>query len=582
MLLKKFQIHNRLGVFLIGGLFILITGVMIAVYFNVKQEILEFSKDEAKNLQSSSKANIKHLQDLLSETDKRFKEFQVKASDELLDSTRRPFQKAFNTGDKRAVKVWLKRQGKIEGVKEVSFINEKGVVKFASDDSFLERKIPQEVLDELLTTNENYRNWTDEGLETYVPQTIMDQCLYCHIHFKDWKGRVGETAGYFYLRTSTDAFESMKNENEIFMAKLLEESKNNLNNLEIENRERLEKINRFNLEFFAVSVVVILVLLSIFSYFLVRGILAKPINNMLSSLIRSFSELSGVSQKVLVSDQSLSSSASQQAASLEEASASLNGIATMTKQNAGNAAKADRIMNEVNGVVVEANKSMDKLTQSMVEIAMASDETSKIVKTIDEIAFQTNLLALNAAVEAARAGEAGAGFAVVADEVRNLALRSANAARETSDLIAKTVKKVNDGSEIVTLTGDAFSNAAERSLDVGGLVTEIANASDEQAQEIEQITDVVSEMDKVVQHVARNADESASASKELSQQTDIMRTTVGELEELVQGTRRRLKSIENNMLPEYEGENGIDKNDLTVQEGNGNNSQGLILKEDEF
>ncbi|MCU0583737.1 MAG: methyl-accepting chemotaxis protein, partial [Syntrophales bacterium] len=140
---------------------------------------------------------------------------------------------------------------------------------------------------------------------------------------------------------------------------------------------------------------------------------------------------------------------------------------------------------------------MTELTQSMEDISKASDETSKIIKTIDEIAFQTNLLALNAAVEAARAGEAGAGFAVVANEVRNLAMRAAEAAKNTSVLIEGTVKKVREGSELVERTGGAFAEVSRSAAKVADLVAEIAAASSEQAQGIDQINKAVAEMDKV-------------------------------------------------------------------------------------
>jgi methyl-accepting chemotaxis protein len=171
----------------------------------------------------------------------------------------------------------------------------------------------------------------------------------------------------------------------------------------------------------------------------------------------------------------------------------------------------------------------------MEEISKASEETSKIIKTIDEIAFQTNLLALNAAVEAARAGEAGAGFAVVADEVRNLAMRAADAAKNTAELIEGTVKKVKDGSELVTSTNDAFTEVAQSSSKVGELVGEIAAASSEQAQGIEQVNKAMGEMDKVVQGAAANAEESASASEELNAQAEQMKGIVHNLARIVGG-----------------------------------------------
>jgi len=171
----------------------------------------------------------------------------------------------------------------------------------------------------------------------------------------------------------------------------------------------------------------------------------------------------------------------------------------------------------------------------MDEISKASDETSKIIKTIDEIAFQTNLLALNAAVEAARAGEAGAGFAVVADEVRNLAMRAADAAKNTAELIEGTVKKVGDGTNLVNTTNEAFGKVAVSASKVGELVAEIASASNEQSQGISQVNTAVTEMDKVVQQNAANAEESASASEEMNAQAEQMKSMVNELGELVGG-----------------------------------------------
>ena len=171
----------------------------------------------------------------------------------------------------------------------------------------------------------------------------------------------------------------------------------------------------------------------------------------------------------------------------------------------------------------------------MQEISKASEETSKIIKTIDEIAFQTNLLALNAAVEAARAGEAGAGFAVVADEVRNLAMRAADAAKNTAALIEGTVKKVSDGTALVKTTNDAFNEVAGSTAKVGELVGEIAAASSEQAQGIEQVNIAVTEMDKVTQQNAATAEESASASEELNAQAEEMKSFVADLAAMVGG-----------------------------------------------
>jgi methyl-accepting chemotaxis protein len=192
-----------------------------------------------------------------------------------------------------------------------------------------------------------------------------------------------------------------------------------------------------------------------------------------------------------------------------------------------------------------------QLMQAIGEITRSSEETGKIIKTIDEIAFQTNLLALNAAVEAARAGEAGAGFAVVADEVRNLALRAAEAAKNTTALIEKTIKAVKNGNEITVATQVAFKANAEISGKIGQLVDEIATASQEQANGVAQVNKAVSEMDRVTQQTAAHAEESASAAEEMNAQAQQMRGYVEELAAVVGGEgERRSSNHPRKALPE--------------------------------
>ncbi len=240
----------------------------------------------------------------------------------------------------------------------------------------------------------------------------------------------------------------------------------------------------------------------------------------------SANQVSFASQQISSSSESLAEGASEQAASLEETSASLEEVNAMVKQNAENAGQADAIMKETRQAISNADASMQNLTTSMQEIAKASEDTQKIVKTIDEIAFQTNLLALNAAVEAARAGEAGAGFAVVADEVRNLAMRAAESAKNTSDLIAGTVSKVSVGVAHVATTSDSLQAASQSTDKISNLVTEIAVGAQEQAQGISGITRAVMEIDQVTQRTAANAEEVASASEEMDAQSVAMKDHV--------------------------------------------------------
>jgi methyl-accepting chemotaxis protein len=283
-----------------------------------------------------------------------------------------------------------------------------------------------------------------------------------------------------------------------------------------------------------ISSVALLVLLGVSLVFTQRSI-TRPITRIVTGMNEGADQVASAASQISSSSQQLAEGASEQAASIEETSASLEEMASMTHQNADNAQQADQLMKETRRVVAQAKDSMSQMCRSMDEITKASEDTSKIIKTIDEIAFQTNLLALNAAVEAARAGEAGAGFAVVADEVRNLAMRAADAARNTANLIEETVKKVKDGSALMSATNSAFGQVTDSADKVADLVGEIAAASREQAQGTEQVNKAVSEMDKVTQQNAASAEESASASEEMSAQAETMKAMVNDLLTMIGG-----------------------------------------------
>jgi len=245
-------------------------------------------------------------------------------------------------------------------------------------------------------------------------------------------------------------------------------------------------------------------------------------------------------QQIAGASQSLSEGATEQAASLEEITASVEQMSGMTTQTADNAQQAASLSDESQKAADRGVAEMEQMSSAMNEIKQSSAEISKIIKVIDEIAFQTNLLALNAAVEAARAGEAGKGFAVVAEEVRNLAQRSAEAAKNTSSMIEESTKRADNGVAIAERVGKALEDIVSGTKKVNTLLAEIASASKEQAEGIGQINKGISELDKVTQQNAGNAQELAAAAQETAAQVTAMRELVSKF---------RLKGQENGSTP---------------------------------
>ncbi len=287
------------------------------------------------------------------------------------------------------------------------------------------------------------------------------------------------------------------------------------------------------------SVVIGTVMLFVLMSALIIKSIARSINKIVASLKSSAEQVGSASKEISCASLSLAQGATEQASGLEETSSSLKQMSSMTRQSAENASQANTLADETRKVADNGSKAMNRMAQAINDIQKSSDQTAKIVKTIDEIAFQTNLLALNAAVEAARAGEAGKGFAVVAEEVRNLAMRSAQAAKNTSNLIEQSVNNSRNGVHICGEVKTALDEIVQSVAKTTDLVGEIAAASKEQAQGVGQINTAVSQMDKVTQQNAANAEQSASASEELSAQVGSINQIVDQLIMLVNGATQK-------------------------------------------
>jgi methyl-accepting chemotaxis protein len=255
---------------------------------------------------------------------------------------------------------------------------------------------------------------------------------------------------------------------------------------------------------------------------------AQDLEESLIQVDMAVEQITAASNQISSGSQILAEATSEQASSLEEISSSLEEINSLTANNADNAKNGLNLSEQAVKAVDEGNIAMEKMNNAMASILQSSQETGKIIKTIDEIAFQTNLLALNAAVEAAHAGEAGKGFAVVAEEVKNLALRSADAAKNTNTLIEEATKNSEMGSNIVEQVTKSFIEMKEQFTKVKSIVNEITASSEEQAHGVNQISSGVEEMNRVTQQNAANAEESASAAEELNSQAAELKNMVNQ------------------------------------------------------
>lgn len=284
-----------------------------------------------------------------------------------------------------------------------------------------------------------------------------------------------------------------------------------------------------------VALILLLVIASIWGS--LRRTAIMPIRCVARKLFDKAAHFARASEQISKSSKELARGVSEQAATLQQISASLEEISEQTRANADHSTNVTGLIRDVNQEARTVKAEMEGLIRSVEEIENASRSTSRIVRTVEDIAFQTNLLALNAAVESARAGEAGQGFAVVAGEVRNLATRSSEAATKTAELIENTIRMTERCVEITEKTAIAFENLLNNSDEVGRLVAQISDASGNQATHINQINQAVSETDRVIQMTAANTEESSNASEEMFAHAQEMKSVVRQLNDILTGAR---------------------------------------------
>ncbi len=378
-------------------------------------------------------------------------------------------------------------------------------------------KIEAEVLKMFMNSDKKEHFMIDEASNTiryFRPVVLSETCLYCHgdpaksqefwgndkgldatgVKMENW--RVGEVHGAFEVIQSLDSAD-----------------------------EEIASLVTQTLMILVLSIIVIVIIYSM----AVKVWVERPVLASVENLSEGSDQVASASGQVSGSSQQLAEGAQEQAASVEEITSSLAEIKSTTEQNSQNAREADLLAKSADESAKIGYEHIIQLNKSMENINDSSRKISNIIKTIDEIAFQTNLLALNAAVEAARAGEHGLGFAVVAEEVRNLAQRSAEAARDTANIIESSIEEVKKGNEIAEETNKSFEDILDKVKKTGDIIGEIAIASKEQSGGINQLSEAMNQVDSVTQVMASSSEESAAASEQLSAQAANMQDSVNGL-----------------------------------------------------
>jgi len=418
----------------------------------------------------------------------------------LFNSFQEGVKGSLERGQMKNFQKLLSQQSDIPGVLDVSLYDKSGIVNLSSSGKEMTGKeMPADIKAPLYEKKNTIEDVNSGAIRIVSPQIIVADCIRCHLDWK--KGEIGGSLSMTYDLT--------------FLNTTIK-----------------------NLKIMLVTGCLILLLITIGCiYYVVRLTVTKPIGWIITDLSESAGKIDSVVDRAAEAGRSLADNANSQAASLEQTSASLEEIASMTNRNAESAASANGLMQNAMTVMADADRAMGQLNKAMADISLANEETNKIIKTIEGIAFQTNLLALNASVEAARAGEAGAGFAVVAKEVRNLATRTSDAAKSTTQLLEETNTRVVHGVKLLDNTETAFKNAVGRSGETARFLEEITAASREQSTSINHVTTAIQELDKVTQENSLNAEGASRIASDMKLQAGQLNSFMEKLVNLVQGRK---------------------------------------------